>query len=88
MNKKELTSALAQECGCTQSQAGEFLGAFTDTVTSALKDGHDINIPGFGKFIPKHRPSREVRNPVTKEKMMSKAKTTAQFKPAAQLKDL
>jgi len=47
-----------------------------------------IVIPGFGQFVAKHRPSREMRNPSTGQKMMSKAKTSASFKPAAALKDL
>jgi nucleoid DNA-binding protein len=51
-------------------------------------DGTKVVIPGFGQFVAKHRPSREMRNPATGKMMMSKAKTSASFKPAAALKDL
>ena len=90
MNKKELIAALAETTGTTQAQAGEFVGAFCETVVNELKkgDGHVVALPGFGQFVAKHRPSREVRNPATKQMMMSKAKTVAQFKPSAGLKDL
>ncbi len=88
MNKKELVGALADQCGCTQAQAGEFVNAFCDTVVSELKKGNGVALPGFGQFVAKHRPSRQMRNPATGEMMMSKAKTSAQFKPSVGLKDL
>lgn len=88
MNKKELVASIADSCDCTQAQAGEFVNAFCENVTGALKNGNDVALPGFGRFIPKHRPSREMRNPATGQMMMSKAKTSAQFKASAALKDL
>ena len=88
MNKKELVSAVANECGCTQVQAAEMFEAFTGTIVGELKKGNEINMPGFGKFIAKHRPSRQMRNPATGEMMMSKAKTSAQFRASSNLKDL
>jgi len=88
MNKKDLVGAVANECGCTQAQAAEFVNAFESTVVGELKKGNEVNIPGFGKFIAKHRPSRQMRNPATGAMMMSKAKTSAQFKPSIGLKDL
>jgi len=91
MNKKELVSAMADSCGTTQAQAAEFCEAFTSTIVGHLKsagDGGEVNLPGFGKFIAKHRPSREMRNPATGQMMMSKAKTGMQFRSAAANKDL
>ena len=88
MNKKELVGALAEQCGTTQSQAAEFVDAFCSTVTGQLKQNNAVAIPGFGQFVAKHRPAREMRNPATGKQMMSKAKTSAQFKPSIGLKDL
>jgi len=90
MNKKELVSALAAQTGASQADCGEMLNAFCEVVTNEMRqgDGSKIVIPGFGQFVAKHRPSREMRNPATGQKMMSKAKTSAAFKPAAALKDL
>ena len=88
MNKKELVSAVATECDITQAAAGELFEAFTGVIVGELKKGNEVNMPGFGKFIAKHRPSREMRNPATGKMMMSKAKTSAQFRPALALKDL
>ncbi len=88
MNKKELVGAVATECGVTQAAAAELFEAFTGIIVGELKKGNEVNMPGFGKFIAKHRPSREMRNPATGKMMMSKAKTSAQFRPALALKDL
>ena len=90
MNKKELVSALAAQTGVSQADCGEMPNAFCEVVTNEMKqgDGTKVVIPGFGQFISKHRPSREMRNPSTGQMMMSKAKTSASFKPAAALKDL
>lgn len=90
MNKKELIGALAEQTGSTQSDAGDMLNAFVEVITNEMKqgDGSKVVIPGFGQFVAKHRESREMRNPATGKMMMSKAKTSASFKPAAALKDL
>ncbi len=90
MNKKELIGALSQQMGSTQAEASDMLNAFCEVITNQMKqgDGSKVVIPGFGQFIAKHRPSREIRNPATGQTMMSKAKTSAAFKPAAALKDL
>lgn len=90
MNKKELVSAIASQTDSTQAAAGEFLNAFCEVVVSEMKKGDKstVAIPGFGQFVAKHRASREMRNPATGKMMMSKAKTSAQFKPSAALKDL
>ncbi len=88
MNKRELVSALATSTGQSQNQCGEFIDAFCNTVVGELKGGNGVAIPGFGQFIAKHRPSRQMRNPQTGQQMMSKAKTSAQFKPSVGLKDL
>jgi len=90
MNKKELVGKIADHTGSTQAAAGDFLNAFVEAVTGEMKqgDGSKVVIPGFGQFVAKHRPSREMRNPATGKMMMSKAKTSASFKAASALKDL
>ena len=88
MNKKELIGAVAADCGVTQAQVGEIFESFIGTIVGELKKGNEVNLPGFGKFIAKHRAARQMINPATKQPMMSKAKTSAQFKPSAALKDL
>ena len=88
MNKKELAGKIADKMDITQAEGVRFLDAFTGCVTDALKSDENVSLPGFGQFIAKHRPAREIRNPATNKMMMTKAKTTTQFKPSAAMKDL
>ena len=88
MNKGDLAKAVSEKTGLTRAQAGEAVDAAIDAVVAAAKGGDSVQLAGFGTFHPKHREAREVRNPRTCEKMMSKAKTQLAFRPASALKDI
>ncbi len=88
MNKSELAKAIADKTGVTKVQANSAIDAFAEAVANAAKEGDAVQLAGFGTFYAKHREAREVRNPRTGEKMMSKAKTQLAFRPALALKDI
>ena len=88
MNKNDLIAAVAEKTGLTKAQAGEAVDATFDAVTQTLKSGGEVRIIGFGNFTVSARAATEGRNPRTGEKMMSKARTQAAFRPAAALKDI
>jgi|TARA_R100000306_G_scaffold24175_1_gene27375 DNA-binding protein HU-beta len=88
MNKSELAKAIADKAGITKAQAGDAIDAFADAIVGAAKSDDSVQLAGFGTFHAKHREAREVRNPRTGEKMMSKAKTQLAFRPASALKDI
>ena len=88
MNKSELAKAVADKSGITKAQAGDAIDAFVEAIIAAAKADDAVQLAGFGTFHAKHREAREVRNPRTGEKMMSKAKTSLAFRPASALKDI
>lgn len=88
MNKGELTKAVAQASGLSQSDAGKAVDALFDTVASAVKTRQQVAIAGFGTFSAKTRNAREGRNPATKEIIKIPEKTSLAFKPASALKDI
>lgn len=88
MNKSELAKAIADKSGITRAQAGDAIDALVEAVVAAAKADDAVQLAGFGTFHAKHREAREVRNPRTGEKMMSKAKTALAFRPASALKDI
>ncbi|XBQ16031.1 MAG: HU family DNA-binding protein [Oceanicaulis sp.] len=88
MNKSELAKAISDKAGITRAQAGDAIDALVDAVVAAAKTDDSVQLAGFGTFHAKHREAREVRNPRTGEKMMSKAKTQLAFRPASALKDI
>ncbi|WP_421786105.1 HU family DNA-binding protein [Hyphobacterium sp.] len=88
MNKSDLAKTVADSTGMSKAQAGEAVDATIDAIVSAVKGKDNVQLAGFGTFYAKHREARQVRNPRTGETMMSKAKTSAAFRPAASLKDI
>jgi len=88
MNKSDLAKAVADSTGLSRTQAGEAVDATIEAIVGSVKGDDSVQLAGFGTFFAKHREAREVRNPRTGEKMMSKAKTQAAFRPAAALKDI
>ena len=88
MNKSELAKAVADKAGITKTQAGDAIDGVVEAVIDAVKKDESVQLAGFGTFHAKHREAREVRNPRTGEKMMSKAKTQLAFRAASALKDI
>jgi DNA-binding protein HU-beta len=85
MNKAQLIDAIAAGANMTKADAGKALGAMMGTVTSSLKKGEGISLPGLGKFSVVSRKARKGRNPRTGEPMSIKAKKVVKFKPSSKL---
>lgn len=88
MNKSDLAKAVSEKTGLSRTQAGDAVDAAIDAIIGSVKGNDSVQLAGFGTFHAKHREAREVRNPRTGEKMMSKARTQAAFRPAAALTDI
>jgi len=56
-------------------------------ITSALKDGEEVQITGFGKFYVQERKAREGRNPQTGQKMKIAAQKVPAFSAGNALKE-
>lgn len=87
MNKTELIEAIANESGLTKRDAEKALRAFTDTVTSAMKNGDKVQLVGFGTFEVSKRAARTGRNPRTGETVEIAASATPKFKAGKALKN-
>lgn len=88
MNKGELTKAVAQLAGLSQTDAGKAVDAVFETISGTIKKREQVAIAGFGTFSAKTRNAREGRNPLTKETIKIPEKTSLNFKPATALKDI
>lgn len=63
MNKSELIEQLAARLSITSSEAERMLNGFINLVYEVLKNGGEVNISGFGKFMVSHREPRIGVNP-------------------------
>lgn len=87
MNKGDLIDSIAKESGLTKADASKALDATLDSITSALKGGDKVTIPGFGTFSTSERSARTGRNPQTGKEIKIAAKTVAKFKAGKNLAD-
>lgn len=87
MTKRDLVKLIAEEVEMTQKDVEVVIDAFLETSTSALVNGVDVNLSGFGKFVVTERAERKGRNPQTGEEMIIPAVNTVKFKPSSSLKE-
>ena len=88
MNKKELIKSVVETTGLSKKDVTVAVDSVFDTITSALSQGQDVKISGFGTFKIKERAARKARNPQSGEEIMIEARKVPTFKPAKQLKEL
>ncbi|MBQ0711763.1 MAG: HU family DNA-binding protein [Porticoccus sp.] len=87
MNKSELVDAIADAADLSKASAGRALDAAVDAVASALSNGDQVSLVGFGTFSVKHRAARAGRNPQTGAEIQIKAANVPSFKAGKALKD-
>ena len=87
MNKSEFEKYIATKHSITQKEAGNMIDIFTSSVISALGEGNDIKLVGFGNFSVSNVEARKGRNPQTGAKIDIKAYKQPKFKVGQKLKD-
>lgn len=87
MNKSELVDRIAEKADLSKADATRALDAVLEGIVSALKEGEQVSLVGFGTFQAKARAARTGRNPKTGEEITIAASRSAAFKPGKALKD-
>ncbi|CAQ81925.1 DNA-binding protein HU-alpha (plasmid) [Aliivibrio salmonicida LFI1238] len=87
MNKKELVWHIAESADLSQQRATATLNATVDIITTALKEGDDVALVGFGTFKVNPRAAREGRNPKTGDMIQIAASNALVFKAGKALKE-
>ena len=87
VNKSQLIDSIAASADISKAAAGRALDALTDAITSALKDGDQVALVGFGTFAVRERAARSGRNPQTGETIQISAAKVPSFKAGKALKD-
>ncbi len=87
MNKAKLIDAVASAANLSRADAGRAVDAVVASVASALSDGEQVSVVGFGTFSVKHRAARSGRNPRTGETIQIAASNVPGFKAGKALRD-
>ena len=87
MNKSEFEKYIAEKHSITQKEAGNMIDMFTSSVISALGEGKEVSLVGFGNFSVSEVAAHTGRNPNTGEALEIKAYKQPRFKVGKKLKD-
>jgi DNA-binding protein HU-beta len=87
VNKSELIEVIAEKAEISKVAASRALEALTGAVTTALKDGDQVALVGFGTFSSRDRAARSGRNPQTGEAIQISAAKVPSFKAGKALKE-
>lgn len=86
--KADIVDSIADNVeGLTKKQAAEAFQTVLNAITSHLKNGDRVQLPGFGSFSVTHRAARMGRNPKTGDAIKIKASNAARFKMGKDLKE-
>ena len=87
MNKAELVAAVAEDAEISRDKAATAVDAGIKHIQTALLDGSEVRLPGFGNFKVANRKETTARNPRTGETVNVPASKVAKFSPAKGLKE-
>ena len=87
MTKAELVAEAADAANTTKAATEKVLNAVLTSVESALVEGKNVTLVGFGTFTTAERQAREGRNPKTGKKIDIPAAKVAKFRPGKKLRD-
>lgn len=87
MNKAELVAAVAEDAEITKDKAATAVDSVIKHIQTALLDGSEVRLPGFGNFKTANRKATKARNPRTGEEVDVPASRVAKFSPAKGLKE-
>ncbi len=87
MNKAQFIDAVAEAGNLSKKDAAVAVNAVTEAIITALKNGENVQLMGFGNFEVKEREARECRNPKTGETVMAAAAKRPTFTAGKAFKD-
>ncbi len=87
MNKTDLVAAVAEDAQIDKNKAAAAVESMIKQIQSALLEGQEVRLPGFGNFKVADRKATTARNPRTGETVDVPASKVAKFAPAKGLKE-
>jgi DNA-binding protein HU-beta len=87
MNKSEFITHVSQNNNCSKIEAERNIDIFVSSAISALAEGNEVSLSGFGRFSVSKVEARAGRNPQTGAAIQIKAYNQPKFKVGQKLKD-
>ena len=87
LTKAQLIEIIAEQNGFTKNKSIEIAENLLEIIKSALENGEDVLVSGFGKFCVKEKRQRRGRNPATGADLMLSERKVVTFKCSGKLRD-
>jgi integration host factor subunit beta len=88
MTKSELNAVISGKCNTMTKKQVEFVvNNVFSSIKEALANYEKVEIRGFVIFRVRHKPSKEVRNPKTGERIMIDEYGVPSFRPGKEIKE-
>lgn len=87
MKKEGLIARVSEKADLSRVEAKKVVEAVLESIESALSEGTEVRLAGFGSFLVLRRAARRGRNPRTGEAISIKASNRLVFRPGNGLKD-
>ena len=86
LTKALMAERLYEELGLNKREAKELVELFFEEIRSALAEGQQVKLSGFGNFDLRSKKQRPGRNPKTGEEIPITARRVVTFRPGQKLK--
>lgn len=86
LTKADLAERLFEDLGLNKREAKEFVESFYEEIRTALENGEQVKLSGFGNFDLRDKSQRPGRNPKTGEEIPISARRVVTFRPGQKLK--
>ncbi len=86
LTKADLAERLYDELGLNKRESKELVELFFEEIRTALQEGSNVKLSGFGNFILRDKSQRPGRNPKTGEEIPISARRVVTFRPGQKLK--
>lgn len=86
LTKADMAEKLFEELGLNKREAKELVEQFFEEIRSALENGSQVKLSGFGNFDLREKNERPGRNPKTGEEIPISARRVVTFRSGQKLK--
>ncbi|MCC5879048.1 MAG: integration host factor subunit alpha [Idiomarina sp.] len=86
LTKAEIAEHLFEKVGLSKKDAKDMVEMFFEEIRSALENGEQVKLSGFGNFELRDKAQRPGRNPKTGEDIPISARRVVTFRPGQKLK--
>ncbi len=87
LTRADLSDAIHDGIGLSRSECYDIVDSVIDTLSTALADGEDVKISGFGTFQIKQKNARVGRNPKTGVEVEIAPRRVLTFRASQKMRD-